>query len=82
METPYSEDYAENLYGTGKHYPKPGQILKEASRLLRPCGRVGLLHFLVPLVRKPMRLVGVWGITTGSGYAIRAWSVFEKVATL
>ncbi len=25
-----------------------------------------------------MRLVGVWGISTGAGYAIRAWTVFEK----
>ena len=56
-----------------------GQILKEAARLLKPGGRVGLLHFLVPLVRKPLRLVGVWGITTGAGYAIRAWTVLEKV---
>lgn len=77
-DPPYAEDYARNLYGTEKNYPKPGQILKEAARLLRPGGRVGLLHFIVPLVRKPLRLVEVRGITTGAGYAIRAWSVFEK----
>lgn len=77
-DPPYSETYAENLYGTGKAYPKPGQILAEAARLLVPGGRVGLLHFLVPMVRKPLKLIGVWGITTGAGYAIRAWSVFEK----
>jgi SAM-dependent methyltransferase len=78
VDGPYSREYAENLYGTGKHYPKPGQILKEAARLLRPGGRVGFLHFMVPHVRKPLRLVTVIGITTGCGYAIRAWSVFEK----
>lgn len=78
-DPPYAEDYARNLYGTEKHYPKPGQILKEAARLLRPGGRVGLLHFIVPMVRRPLRLVEVRGITTGSGYAIRAWSVCEKV---
>ena len=77
-DPPYAEDYAENLYGTGRHYPKPGQILAEAARLLRPGGRIGILHFIVPLVRKPMRLLGVIGITTGAGYAIRAWSVFER----
>lgn len=77
-DPPYSEQYAENLYGTGKDYPKPGQILKEACRLLRPGGRVGLLHFQVPMHRPPLRMVGVWGITTGAGYAIRAWTVFEK----
>lgn len=77
-DPPYSHDYAQNLYGTGKAYPKPGEILREASRLLSVGGRVGILHFIVPIVRKPLKLIGVWGITTGCGYAIRAWSVFEK----
>ena len=79
-DPPYSEDYATNLYGTGEHYPKPGQILKEACRLLRPGGLVGLLHFQVPMSRKPLKLVKVYGVTTGAGYAIRAWSLFRKVA--
>jgi tRNA G10 N-methylase Trm11 len=79
-DPPYSEEYARNLYGTEKHYPLPGQILKEACRLLKPGGRVGLLHFQVPMSRKPLCLVSVTGITTGAGYAIRAWSVFEKEA--
>jgi SAM-dependent methyltransferase len=77
-DPPYSEEYAENLYGTRADYPKPGQILKEAARLLRPGGRVGLLHFQVPMHRPPLRMVGVWGVSTGAGYAIRAWTVFEK----
>lgn len=77
-DPPYSEEYAENLYGTGKHYPKPGQILKEASRLLRPGGYVGLLHFQVPMFRKPLCLVEVRGITTGLGFAIRAFTILRK----
>lgn len=77
-DPPYSEEYARNLYGTEKNYPKPGQILKEACRLLKPGGRVGILHFQVPMSRKPLRLERVIGITTGAGYAIRAWSVFVK----
>lgn len=78
-DPPYAEDYAKNLYGTQDVYPKPGEILKEASRLLKPYGKVGLLHFIVPMSRKPLKLLGVWGITTGAGYAIRAWSLFEKM---
>lgn len=77
-DPPYSQDYATNLYGTGDHYPGPGQIMREASRLLRPGGQVGLLHFQVPMIRKPLRLVGVYGITTGLGYAIRAWTHCRK----
>src|SRR3990167_6240787 len=44
-DPPYSEDYAHNLYGTGDHYPLPGQIVKEAERLLMPDGLFGLMHF-------------------------------------
>lgn len=78
-DPPYSEEYAENLYGTRDDYPKPSHILREASRLLRPGGRVGILHFQVPMHRPPLRMVGVWGVSTGAGYAIRAWTVFEKL---
>lgn len=79
-DPPYSAEYARNLYGTEEHYPKPGQILKEAMRLLRPGGLFGLLHFQVPMVRKPAKIVNVYGITTGSGYAIRAWTLLRKDA--
>jgi len=77
-DPPYSEDYATNLYGTRDSYPKPGQIAKEAARLLRPGGKFGLLHFQVPMIRKPLKMLGVYGITTGAGYAIRAWTLCEK----
>lgn len=78
IDPPYNEDYAKNLYGTGKDYPRPGHLLREAARLLKVGGRVGLLHFQVPMIRRPLKIVGVWGITTGSGYAIRAFTVLEK----
>ena len=77
-DPPYSEQYAENLYDSRSKYPKPSALLAEASRVLKPGGRVGLLHFQVPMFRPPLSLVGVWGVSTGTGYAIRAWSVFEK----
>lgn len=77
-DPPYSEDYATNLYGTGEHYPKPGEIAREASRLLKPGGYFGLMHFQVPMLRKPMQLCEVFGITTGAGYAIRAWTLARK----
>lgn len=77
-DPPYSEDYARNLYGTGAEYPKPSELLREAARLLMPGGRVGILHFQVPMHRSALRLVTVYGITQGPGYNIRAWSVYEK----
>jgi hypothetical protein len=78
-DPPYSQEYAANLYGTGDSYPKPGEILREAARLLRPGGKVGLLHFLIPMTRKPLKMRRVYGITTGNGSAIRAWTLCEKV---
>jgi SAM-dependent methyltransferase len=77
-DPPYSQDYAATLYGTGERYPAPGTVIRECGRVLRPGGLCGILHFVVPLARKPMELVNVWGVTTGVGYAIRAWSLFRK----
>lgn len=79
IDPPYSETYAENLYGTGDSYPKPGELLKEAARLLKVGGKVGLLHFIVPVTRKPLKIRKVYGVTTGNGTAIRAWTLMEKV---
>lgn len=77
-DPPYSEEYAKNLYGTESVYPSPAALCKEMSRLLKAGGRCGLLHFQVPMFRKPLRLVKVIGITTGLGYNIRAFSILEK----
>lgn len=79
IDPPYSETYAENLYGVGKLYPKPGELLKEAARLCKVGGLIGLLHFIVPVTRKPLKIRRVYGITTGNGTAIRAWTLLEKV---
>lgn len=80
IDPPYAEDYAKNLYGTAARYPSPGALLREAARVMRPGGRVGLLHFLVPVIRRPLRIERVYGVTTGSGYAIRAWTLLRREA--
>lgn len=77
-DPPYSKEYAKNLYGTDGHYPPPSQIVAEACRLLRPGGCFGLLHFTVPIFKKPMEMVHVYGVTTGCGYNIRAWTLLQK----
>lgn len=75
-DPPYSEEYARDLYGT--KYPRPSHILAELARVVRPCGRFGFLHFLVPSPPVGCSIVTVRGVTQGCGYRIRAFTVFER----
>lgn len=76
IDPPYSVEYAADLYGT--EYPRPSHLLAEASRVVRPGGRIGFLHFLVPFPPDGTRIVAVKAVTTGCGYRIRAFTVFER----
>ena len=76
IDPPYAVEYARDLYGT--EYPRPSALLREASRVVRPGGRVGMLHFLVPGPVAGLKFERVFGITTGAGYRIRAFSVFIR----
>jgi SAM-dependent methyltransferase len=79
-DPPYSEEWAENLYKTGKDYPKPKQIVCEAERLLKPGGLLGIMHFQVPFPTNGMKIIRVYGIIQGCGYAIKAWTLMKKPA--
>lgn len=78
IDPPYTVEYADQLYGTD--YPRPSHLLREAARVVRPGGRVGILHFLVPMVPPGADLEYelVRGVTTGAGYRIRALTVFRR----
>lgn len=76
LDPPYSEEYARNLYrGTN---PRPSWLLREAARVVRDGGRIGLLHVACPFAPPDCVFVSVYGITTGPGYRIRALTLFEK----
>lgn len=76
IDPPYSVEYARDLYGID--YPRPSHLLAEASRVLEPCGRIGMLHFLVMPAPPGCEFVGVRGVTTGLGYRIRAFTFYQK----
>lgn len=76
IDPPYSVEYAADLYGTD--YPRPSHLLAEAARVVRPGGRIGLLHFIVPFPPPGCRFVTVKGVTTGCGYRIRAFTILER----
>lgn len=76
IDSPYSVEYAASLYGT--EYARPSHLLAEASRVVRPCGYIGILHFIVPMPPPDCELVTVHGVTTGCGYRIRGFTVFRR----
>lgn len=77
IDPPYNEAYAKQLYRV-KGLPTLKAMLDEAVRVLVPGGRVGILHFVVPMRPAGSKRVLVRGISTGPGFQIRALTVFEK----
>lgn len=52
LDPPYTEHYARDLYGT--EYPRPAHLLKEAARVVKPCGRIGFVHYITPNPPPPL----------------------------
>lgn len=77
MDPPYSDEYARNLYRVEN--PRPSWLLKEAARVVVPGGRIGILHVAVPFSPPDCDLVKVYGVSTGVGFRIRAFTVYEKL---
>lgn len=83
-DPPYSEEDATH-YGVGARvYPKPGEVLRNCLKAVRPGGRVGILHYLWP--KEPPESIGfktrpVACITiyVGQNNRGRCFSVFERL---
>jgi SAM-dependent methyltransferase len=78
LDPPYVPAWARQ-YGT--KYPPTYPLLREAARVVKGGGRIGILHFLVPFPPKGTRLVKVFGVSVGMGYQMRAFTVYEKEAS-
>ena len=76
LDPPYTAQYAADLYGVD--YPRPSHLLREAARVVRACGRIAFVHYLVPMPPPRCSLVRVMGLSTGFGFPMRAVTVFER----
>lgn len=76
IDPPYTEHYAAELYGTD--YPRPSHLLAEAVRVVRPNGRLAIVHYITPNPPTGAGLVRVFGLSVGFGYPMRAVTIYEK----
>lgn len=76
IDPPYTAHYAKELYGV--EYPLPSHLLKEAARVVKPCGRIGFVHYIVPNPPPGCHHVKTFGLSMGFGYPMRAVTIFQK----
>lgn len=76
IDPPYTEEYARNLYRS--EFPRPSHLLREAARVVKPGGRIGLLHIAVPITPAGCDFVTSYGVVPGPGFRIRAFTIYER----
>lgn len=76
LDPPYCEEYAESLYGV--EYPRPSALLREAARVVRRCGRIAFVHYIVPQPPPGCRVVRICGMSTGFNMPMRALTIYER----
>jgi SAM-dependent methyltransferase len=76
IDPPYTPHYARDLYGTD--YPRPSHLLREVARVVKPCGRLGIVHYITPNPPEGCHLVKVFGLSTGFGFPMRAVTIYER----
>jgi SAM-dependent methyltransferase len=76
IDPPYTEEYARDLYGTD--YPRPKHLLKEAARVVRPNGRIGIVHYIMPNPPEGCFFVKGFALSMGFGYPVRAVTIYER----
>ena len=76
LDPPYTEEYARNLYRS--EFPRPSHLLREAARVVRPGGRIGLLHIAVPITPPNCDFITSFGVVPGPGFRIRALTIYER----
>jgi len=76
-DPPYADHWQNQWHG---ELPKPKHILREASRLTRPGGLIGILHIIIIPAYKEFGVerIALHPILTGPNNAIRVFNVFRN----
>ncbi len=78
IDPPYSEQDADHYLPGSGNYPKPNELMKRAIEALPIGGRVGLIHYVLPSVKRTKFIAAV-GVMCGFNNRIRCYSVFERI---
>jgi hypothetical protein len=76
-DPPYADHWQGQWHG---NLPKPKHILREATRLVRPGGFIGILHIIVipAYTEFGVQRVGLHPVLAGPNNAVRVFNVFRK----
>ena len=81
IDPPYTEADAEKYVPGASVFPSANLLLKRGLEAVRPGGRVGMLHYLLPQPpREGVRFVACVGVIVGYNNRMRVFSVFEREA--
>ena len=85
IDPPYSIEDAKHYSVGTDNYPSPNLLLRNALMAVRPGGRVGILHYILPSpppdkIGFKTRFIACIGVVVGFNNRIRVFSVFERVA--
>lgn len=77
-DPPYADHWQKQWHG---ELPKPKTILKEAARVVKSGGLIGILHIIIIPAYKEMGVerIALHPILTGPNNAIRVFNVFKKI---
>lgn len=80
IDPPYTtEDHAKYACGDRTALPSANALLRLGLDVVRPGGRVGVLHYVWPQPPKTARSIACVGVIAGFNNRMRCFSVFERM---
>lgn len=76
-DPPYTLDDAAHYQCGAVVFPTPAELLRRALAVVRPGGRVGVLHYVIPRPPWDVKLVASVAVIVGYENRVRVFSVFE-----